>query len=237
MSDLESLKKIGQKPVDTIAARILVRPVSIRITSLLIKTSFGPTQVTLLSFSLRVAAAIMFIFNVYFFTLGAGIFIYLSEVLDCVDGELARAKKLETDSGAILDYFLDRLSEILIYSAITLALFASKNDYRTLLVGFLAITSHLFRSDIGQQVDALKEQFGTQPGQRGIKSYCYYGDSEELIILVAASILNRLLEGMVIIGTFSFCYGVARFTEAYLVFKKKQKLAGTSPSASSPKQC
>jgi phosphatidylglycerophosphate synthase len=225
LSDLESLKRTAQKPVDTIAARILVRPVSIRITSLLIKTRVEPTQVTLLSFGIRIVASIMFIFSEYPLTLGAGIFVYLSEVFDCVDGELARAKKLETHSGAILDYFLDRISEILIYSTITLALFASENDYRTLLVGFLAVTSQLFRSDIGQQVDALKEQSGAQPAQLGIKSYCYYGDSEELMILVTASILNRLLEGMIIIGICSFSYGVARFAEAYLTFRKKRTLA------------
>jgi len=227
MNDPESLKKIALKERDSTAAMLFMRPVSIRITGFLLKTEVSPTQVTLLHFLLRVFASCLFVFNIPFFTLVAGFSLYFSHVLDCVDGELARAKDLVSSSGALLDYFLDRGSDIVVYSSITLALILADDHSRILVlaIGGFALASDFFMTDIGQMVNQLKEESNIQ-SDRGIVPYFRYGGSANTMILLLGSILNRLLEALILIGILSSTFTILRFGETLLSLTKKHRSPG-----------
>src|SRR3989304_1993480 len=135
MNDLEHLKRTAWKESDSTAAKLFMRPISIRITKAILRTGIGPTSVTVTAFLVKIAASLLFPLNLYLLTALAGLLVYLSHVLDCVDGELARAKKIASSSGTLLDYFLDRLSDIVLYSSIAIALLISTGDQRTLILG------------------------------------------------------------------------------------------------------
>lgn len=220
MNELDALKKATENRYSTVAARFLMRPLSIRITWVLLKTEITPIQVTLLGSALGILAALLFTYNQYALSIAAAILLYLSSVLDCVDGEIARARKLESRTGALLDYTLDKPVHIFNYSAITYALFTAGYNERTIiLLGGFVIVSELVLSDIGQRIDALKSQANIKQSG-GAKSYFYYNGTANVMILLAASVLNHLFDGMILIGILTFTYATARFIEAYLTLHK-----------------
>jgi phosphatidylglycerophosphate synthase len=85
------------------------RPLARRVVALLVRTPITPNQVTLLSGAVGVAGGI-----VLFGAAGslvrpvvAGVLLFCSVVLDCCDGQLARARKISSTTGAILDGLAD----------------------------------------------------------------------------------------------------------------------------------
>ena len=221
MSAIDALKKVALNVTGETADRLFLRPLSIRITILLFHRNIRPTHVTLLSFAVLMVGASLFLYGSYPLILVAAIVIYFSDVLDCIDGELARVRKEETATGALIDYFVDRLGDIIVYSCITYALFTHSSDARMLLLGIFVIASNTFMTDIGQKVNSLKEQGHIAPSS-GIKSYFNYGGTANTLILLAASAFNVLFEGMILIAILSFSYAIIRFIEAYHVLGKKQ---------------
>ena len=101
------------KPQDGFVSRVLNRPISRRITHLLLKFSIHPNAWTIAIFALPLIACIFFIRGNYVsVVIGAAIFQVFS-ILDGCDGEIARAKNLESKLGERLDYFCDFLGSLI----------------------------------------------------------------------------------------------------------------------------
>ncbi len=73
------------------------------------RIGLGPTAITLVGFVLSVSGAVFIGFG--YLTLGAGI-LGFGALLDILDGVLARLTGTETQRGALLDTFTDRLGEV-----------------------------------------------------------------------------------------------------------------------------
>ena len=86
--------------VDPIAVR-LVRPVANR-------TSVTPNQLTVLALFLGLGAAVCFALGYREFLLLGAVLYYLSFLVDCMDGKLARLTGTESVFGAWVDYVTDR---------------------------------------------------------------------------------------------------------------------------------
>lgn len=78
------------------------------ITCFLVKTKITPNIVTIISLFVGIISAI-FVYYQHFIL--AILFLNFSFILDCVDGQLARVKKLESDFGMWLDNISDRIVE------------------------------------------------------------------------------------------------------------------------------
>ena len=140
MDELEALKKVAWNVPGDIATNLFFRPLSIRITRSLSRKSTTPTQITVFLFSLRMIAAALFLFHLYFVSILAAILLYFAQVLDCVDGELSRVKKLSSERGGLIDYFLDRFADFVLYLSIAIGLyFASRNDEVIILGLFVSL--------------------------------------------------------------------------------------------------
>src|SRR5437773_4774052 len=95
------------KPPDGFVSRFLNRPISRRITSFLLKFPIHPNGWTISIFVLPLVAGAFLIRGDYVsIVIGAAIFQVFS-ILDGCDGEIARAKNLESKFGERLDYFCD----------------------------------------------------------------------------------------------------------------------------------
>jgi phosphatidylglycerophosphate synthase len=88
------------------------------ITSFLMKTKITPNIVTLISLIFGLLSA-FFVFK-HSIVLSI-VFLNISFILDCVDGQLARVKRLESDFGMWLDNISDRIVENAIVLSIALA--------------------------------------------------------------------------------------------------------------------
>ena len=101
------------KPQDGVVSRFLNRPLSRRITRILLRFPIHPNAWTISSFVLPVVASLFLVRGDYISILiGAAIFQVFS-IVDGCDGEIARAKGLESKFGERLDSFCDFLASLL----------------------------------------------------------------------------------------------------------------------------
>src|SRR5213596_1020893 len=101
------------KPQDGFVSRFLNRPISRRITRFLLKFPIHPNAWTISIFVLPLIAGAFLVRGGYkSVVIGAAIFQVFS-ILDGCDGEIARAKNLESKLGERLDNFCDFLASLL----------------------------------------------------------------------------------------------------------------------------
>jgi hypothetical protein len=113
------------KPQDGFVSRFLNRPISRRITPFLLKFPIHPSAWTISIFVLPLIACVFFVRGDYIsVVIGAAIFQAFS-ILDGCDGEIARAKNLESKFGERLDHFCDFLASLLYVLALGLGLHRS----------------------------------------------------------------------------------------------------------------
>jgi len=115
------------------------------VTSFLIKTKITPNIVTIISLIFGLLSAISIYMH---FTVLAILFLNISFILDCVDGQIARVKKLESNFGMWLDNISDRVVE----NSIVLAIALTYIDNQTVLIGAIFLlffnTQYAYMSDM-----------------------------------------------------------------------------------------
>ena len=99
----------------------VVRRFSIPLSRRLLRTSIGANQVTLLSLDLSVAAGFFFWFGSYWAGVLGALAYYASVILDCSDGEVARARLTDSRFGAWLETATDYLSYFFVLGGIVWA--------------------------------------------------------------------------------------------------------------------
>jgi phosphatidylglycerophosphate synthase len=126
------------KPQDGFVSRFLNRPISRRVTRLLVRFLIHPSAFTASIFVLPVVAGVFLVHGDYLSVLlGAAIFQVFS-ILDGCDGEIARTRNLESKFGERLDNLSDFLGS-LIY---VLALGSGVHHFKEGVVCALLITAN-----------------------------------------------------------------------------------------------
>ena len=104
----------GGKSQDGFVSRYLNRPISRAITRRLLGYSVTPNAWTWLIFPIPVVAALVLAHGTYWSFVWGLVLFQIFSVLDGCDGEIARAKFMESESGRRLDDLFDILSNILL---------------------------------------------------------------------------------------------------------------------------
>jgi hypothetical protein len=122
-------------------------------------TPITPNQVTFASTAIAAAACAMFaLWPGYVGLVVAAAVFELSFVLDCVDGQLARLRKMASPLGHLLDFLMDELKAMLLYGCVAVRLWRGSADDRFLLVGLgalfclasgISLTSFMRRPEYG----------------------------------------------------------------------------------------
>ncbi len=121
-SEKHFLRHIG-KSQDGMVAKFLNRPISRVITRLLLKFPITPNAWTILIFALAPVAFVFLVRGDYTgFLAGTAIF-QLINILDGCDGEIARAKYLESERGRRLDAFCDFVANLIFVLCLGIGLF------------------------------------------------------------------------------------------------------------------
>lgn len=102
------------KSQDGFVSRYLNRPISRVMTRLLLRFPTTPNAWTLLIFPIPIVASLILLHGTYWSFLWGLVLFQIFSVLDGCDGEIARAKFLESESGRRLDYLCDVFSNILL---------------------------------------------------------------------------------------------------------------------------
>ena len=124
------------------------RPIGFRIAKMLCNTGITPNMVTIISIFVGAAAGPLFYYNSIRYTLIGILCLIIANILDCVDGQLARLSGIKSKIGRILDGLAGDIWFLLIYAFLTLQL---NNEYGTWLFfipAVLSAISHLIQANI-----------------------------------------------------------------------------------------
>jgi phosphatidylglycerophosphate synthase len=105
----------GRQTSDSYLAALLDRPMSRPLTRLLLRTPLTPSHVTLLGTAMGLLGAAGLATVSYWGRLGGVLLLVASLVLDCVDGDLARARLGQSPAGARLDMIGDYLVNVAVF--------------------------------------------------------------------------------------------------------------------------
>ena len=103
---------------DGFYSTFVVRKLSKPLSALAIKLRMSPNLVTIISFIVGVAAALSFAQGARWALILGALLLQLSLILDCVDGEVARATHRFSVIGAWLDASTDRVKEYAVYAGL-----------------------------------------------------------------------------------------------------------------------
>jgi hypothetical protein len=111
--------RVTKKKHDLVFNLYVMRPIAAFVTAVFVKTSITPNQITLANLAMFLAAAVMLVAMPSY---GGGILaiavLEVSYCFDCVDGMLARYKKLASKEGHLFDFFIDELKAILLVATL-----------------------------------------------------------------------------------------------------------------------
>ena len=105
---------------DGFYSTFVVRRLSKPLTRLALRLNMSPNTVTLVSFAVGLGAAAAFAAGYRWALVLGAILLQLSLVIDCVDGEVARATRRFSALGAWLDASTDRVKEYLSYAGLAI---------------------------------------------------------------------------------------------------------------------
>ncbi|MCA1832727.1 MAG: CDP-alcohol phosphatidyltransferase family protein [Actinomycetota bacterium] len=101
----------AQKKIKTLFGWLLFRRVSLPLSLLVARTPVRPWQITALGLGLGLGAGALLGYATYPALVVGGVLALIAKLLDAMDGEVARAKHLETSGGYVADGLCDRLRD------------------------------------------------------------------------------------------------------------------------------
>jgi len=110
------LRKKCKRKSDYIITLFITNEISLVLTKVLLKTKITPNQVTLASIICGLACGIFYAFG---WLIIGSIFLFVSHILDCTDGNLARAKEQFSDFGRWLDFIGNRIAEVFVFLGVS----------------------------------------------------------------------------------------------------------------------
>jgi len=135
--------------------------------------------------------------------------LFISEILDCADGDLARLKKKVSKKGEFLDSFLDKIVEVFVFYGIILT-----NPSQLMLVGTLALVSSLLVSYVRSKAELIGIECDIGVGSRDIRMLIIM-----LSVLFTPFCPNSLYYGLIIILALSVITVIQRFVHTYTRIK------------------
>jgi len=187
------------------------RPFSNVITYFLIDRNVTPNQISVFTSLFSFLSFLAYVLGNFVL---AGVLTQVLSIVDGVDGEIARAKNLCSNMGAVLDSIFDRLAEILIclgvgfgafmYKGVKVAWFFSLIG----IIGFLIdnYVAELVKSRTGcslhEAVERLEEKIRFSPSDRGLK----------MLLICILSVFNLPEWGVLIAGLISILYVITKFS-------------------------
>lgn len=148
---------------DSFMDRLITRSISRQLTSLFLKTSVAPNQITSLSLFIGLAAALCFLLGGHKMGIAGSVLLLVSAWVDCVDGEVARLKFMTSEWGAKLDIVSDNIVHCSVFFAIGMGLYFSTGESIFKYLGALAVLGNLAafillsKNILAKKVEAAKE--------------------------------------------------------------------------------
>lgn len=143
----------------------------------------NPNLLTWISLLFAFLAGLLFFLSspndelVYYYLIGASIFVFLNGLFDAIDGKVAKLANKTSKQGDFLDHALDRYADVFIVGGLALSPWFKTHPY----IGLLAIVGMLLTSYMGTQAQAI----GYKREYSGL-----LGRADRLVLLMIAPIVQ-----------------------------------------------
>jgi CDP-diacylglycerol--glycerol-3-phosphate 3-phosphatidyltransferase len=141
------------------------------------------------------------------------IVLFVSEVLDCADGDLARMKKKVSKRGEFMDSFLDRIVEVFLFYGLILT-----NPSQLMLIGSIALVWSLLVAYARSKAEVIGISCDIGIASRDVR----------MLILMISILLSPFYSEAIYLGFFlivllSIITVIQRFWYTYSKIKDKKK--------------
>ena len=109
-----------------------------------IKTNLSPNQITLISGVFGVIGSFLILYGDYYLNIVSGIFIQIFAILDLVDGDVARHKKMQSNRGMWLDIFFDKTNDFIIIICFTIGAYLNNSSPIVLFMGMCLMGANFY---------------------------------------------------------------------------------------------
>lgn len=150
MSDLDKEYEASLKSIETENKidRIFYRPIGFRIARMLRGTGITPNMVTVISIFVGASVGFMFYHDNIVYNICGILLLVIANILDCVDGQLARLTGIKSAIGRILDGFAGDIWFASIYVGFALRLSHEYGTYWFFALAVVSGLSHLVQANI-----------------------------------------------------------------------------------------
>jgi len=188
------LQALSGKLSDGPVARYLNRPLSRWITGYLVHTPATPNLISFVSWLLSCFAAVLFVIGGYPALVLGGFIAQFASVIDGCDGEVARLKHSESQSGGWFDAVLDRYADAFLLFGLTWHVFSANNTQLSLVIGFAAIIGSFMISYTADKYDGVMA--------RRLQGAVYFrlGRDIRVFIIFLAALFNQPLFALIVIA-------------------------------------
>ncbi len=157
----DSLKDINnlEKSADCWWFVLFLRPLVNRLTWVISNFSrITPNQLTLISFIIGLFSSILFLQGEWIFLFFGAICFEVSYIFDCIDGRVARIKKISSPIGAYFDIMTDSTKYFFIITCLVFGQYFINKDYTIILYGlfFIFLTTINFISNFSIKLNSIK---------------------------------------------------------------------------------
>lgn len=180
------------KPTDGPISKYLNRPISLRLSKLLVKTNIKPNVISFLTFGICLLSAFFFSFGDYFHIMIAGILSQFSSIVDGCDGEMARLKFQQTDYGAWFDAVLDRYADGLIILGMVYGWWGLHGGVEIWIIGFVALIGSFMNSYTAIKYDVIFME--------SKKAKIRFGRDVRLFLIMVGALFNQIYYALLILG-------------------------------------
>ncbi len=132
---------------DGFYSTMVVRRASKPLTRMAIRAGWTPNAITIVSLIVGLAAAASFAAGSWAWVLAGAVFLQLSLVIDCVDGEVARATGRFSSLGAWLDAATDRVKEFAVYAGLAIGAGRNGDDVWWVAIVLIVLQTSRHMSD------------------------------------------------------------------------------------------
>jgi CDP-L-myo-inositol myo-inositolphosphotransferase len=201
-----------KKDTDGPVSQILNRPISLRISKLLLKTGITPNQISVLSFVIGLAGASFFFTGEYLYLILGAMLVHIHSIVDGCDGEVARLKLRQTKYGGWLDSVLDRYADAAIILGLVYGYWSINGDITIWIIGFFALIGTFLNSYTSDKYDSIFKN-----GDMTKRSKFRMGRDVRLLLIVIGALTNQVLIMLIILAVIANFEALRRL----VVFRNK----------------
>jgi len=201
-----------KKDTDGPVSKILNRPISLRISKILLKTGITPNQISVLSFVIGLAGASFFFIGEYFYLILGGIIVHIHSIVDGCDGEVARLKLRQTKYGGWLDSVLDRYVDAAIILGLIYGYWSITGDITIWIIGFFALIGSFLNSYTSDKYDSIFRN-----GDMTKRSKFRMGRDVRLLLITIGALTNQIPIMLIILAVIANFEALRRL----IVFRNK----------------